>query len=76
MVVIRTENGERTAYAINLQSKELYDSPVFWLQQDDLVYVQPQGVRLSSGGDLFLKIMSPTIAAVSAVAYMLLWTSR
>lgn len=76
VVVVRTENGERTAYAINLQTKDLYDSPVFWLQQDDLVYVQPQGVRLSSGGDLFLKIMSPTIAAVSAVAYMLLWTSR
>lgn len=76
VVVIRTENGERTAYAINLQSKDLYDSPVFWLQQDDLVYVQPRGVRLSSGGDLFLKIMSPTVAAISAVAYMLLWSSR
>ena len=76
VVVVRTENGERTAYAIDLQSKELYNSPVFWLQQDDLVYVKPRGVRLSSGGDLFLKIMSPTIAAVSAVAYMLLWSSR
>lgn len=76
VVVVRTENGERTAYAIDLQSKELYDSPVFWLQQDDLVYVQPRGVRLSSGGDLFLKIMSPSVAAISAVAYMLLWSSR
>lgn len=76
VMVIRTENGEHMAYAINLQSKDLYNSPVFWLQQDDLVYVQPQGVRLSSGGDLFLKIMSPTVAALSAVAYMLLWTSR
>ena len=76
VIVVRTEDGERTAYAINLQSKDLYDSPVFWLQQDDLVYVQPQGVRLSSGGDLFLKIFSPAVAAISAVAYMLLWTSR
>lgn len=76
VVVVRTEDGERTAYAINLQSKDLYDSPVFWLQQDDLVYVQPRGLRLSSAGDLFLKIFSPTIAAVSAVAYMLLWSSR
>ena len=76
VMVVRTENGKRTAYSINLQSKDLYDSPVFWLQQDDLVYVQPRGVRLSSGGDLFLKILSPTVAAVSAIAYMLLWSSR
>jgi polysaccharide export outer membrane protein len=76
VMVVRTENGQRTAYTINLQSKNLYDSPVFWLQQNDLVYVKPRGIKLSNGGDLFLKIFSPAVAALSAVAYMLLWTSR
>ena len=76
IMVVRTENGQRMAYTINLQSKDLFDSPVFWLQQNDLVYVKPRGLRLSTGGDLFLKIFSPAIAAVSSVAYMLLWTAR
>lgn len=76
VMVVRTENGKRTAYTINLQTKDLYDSPVFWLQQNDMVYVKPRGLRLSSGGDLFLKIFSPAIAAVSSIAYMLLWTTR
>lgn len=76
IMVVRTEKGERTAYTINLQSKDLYDSPVFWLQQNDLVYLKPRGLRLSNGGDLFLKIFSPAIAAVSSIAYMLLWSSR
>ena len=76
VMVVRTEGGKRWAYSINLQTKDLYESPVFYLQQNDLVYMKPRGLRLSSGGDLFLKILSPTIAAVSAIAYMLLWSSR
>lgn len=76
VMVVRTEDGQRTAYTVNLQSKSLYDSPAFWLQQNDVLYVKPRGVKLSSGGDAFLKFLTPAISAVSAIAYMLLWTSR
>jgi len=76
IMVVRTENGERKAYTLNLQTKNLYESPVFYLQQNDLVYVKPRGLRMSNAGDLFLKIFSPAISAVSAIAYMLLWSSR
>lgn len=74
VMVVRSNGDERTAYSINLQSKDLYLSPVFYLEQNDLVYVKPRGLRLSTDGDLFLRILSPSIAAISAVAYMLLWT--
>ena len=76
VMVIRTNGDERMAYSIDLQSKDLYYSPVFYLEQNDLVYVKPRGLRLSTDGDLFLRILSPSIAAVSAIAYMLLWTTR
>ena len=76
VMVVRTNGDERTAYTIDLQSKDLYLSPVFYLEQNDLVYVKPRGLRLSTDGDLFLRILSPAIGAISAVAYMLLWTSR
>lgn len=76
VTVVRTENGKRMAYSINLQSKDLYYSPVFYLQQNDLVYVKPRGIKLSNGGDLFLKVFSPAVAAISSIAYMLLWSSR
>lgn len=75
VMVVRTDGDERTAYSINLQSKDLYYSPVFYLEQNDLVYVKPRGLRLSTDGDLFLRILSPSISAISAIAYMLLWTS-
>ena len=76
VMVIRTVDGKREAYRVDFQSKDIYNSPVFYLQQNDIVYVKPRGLKLSNGGDLFLKILSPTISAVSAIAYMLLWSSR
>ena len=76
VMVIRTENGERTAYSVDLQSRDLFYSPVFYLQQNDVVYVKPRGARLSSEGNVFLQVLTPIISAVSSVAYMLLWTSR
>lgn len=76
VMVVRTENGKREAYTINLQTKELYNSPVFYLQQNDLVYVKPRGVKLSNGGDLFLKYFTPAVTALSSVLYIIALTKR
>lgn len=76
IMVVRTVAGERKAYTLDLQTKAMFDSPVFYLQQNDIVYVKPRGVQLSNGGDLFLKIFSPAVSAASAIAYMLLWSTR
>lgn len=76
VAVVRTENGKRQAYSINLQSKALYDSPVFYLQQNDLVYVKPRGTRLSNGGDVFLKFFTPAISSLSSILYIIALTNR
>lgn len=76
VMVIRTENGERTAYTVNLQSKELFNSPVFYLQQNDIVYIKPRGVRLSYGGDVFLKVFTPLMSTVSSILYILALFNR
>jgi polysaccharide export outer membrane protein len=68
VTVVRTENGK--------QSKSLYDSPVFYLQQNDLVYVKPRGLKLSSGGDVFLKFFTPAISSVSSILYIIALMNR
>ena len=45
VMVIRTTGDTRRAYSINLKSKDLFDSPAFYLQQNDVVYVTPNEVR-------------------------------
>lgn len=43
--VIREESGTRTTYQIDLRSTSLFDSPAFYLRQNDVVYVEPNKVR-------------------------------
>jgi polysaccharide export outer membrane protein len=42
ILVIREENGERKSYSVNLTSgTDILNSPVFYVQQNDVVYVEP-----------------------------------
>lgn len=43
--VIREENGERVVASLDLRSKDLLSSPYYYLQQNDVVYVEPNKVK-------------------------------
>lgn len=44
--ILRKENGKTQVYTVNLlDGKSLYNSPGFYLQQDDVVYVEPNDTR-------------------------------
>lgn len=46
VLVLREENGVQRMYGVNLCSAEhLYTSPVYYLRQNDVVYVEPNNVR-------------------------------
>lgn len=43
--VIREENGQRNTYQVDLRSMKLFESPAYYIRQNDLVYVEPNKVR-------------------------------
>ena len=43
--VIREQNGQRQTYVVDLRSDRLYDSPAYYLQQNDVVYVEPNKAK-------------------------------
>ena len=44
--VLRQEGDKQHAYSVDLCSaQDLYSSPVYYMQQDDIVYVEPNDVR-------------------------------
>lgn len=47
--VIREENGVRTTASLDLTSQDIYDSPYFYLQQNDVIYVKPNKYRAQAG---------------------------
>ena len=76
VMVIRTEEGVRMAYSINLQSKDLFDSPVFYLRQNDIVYVKPRGFRTSSSLNAVMSALSPIFTAATAISTILILAKR
>ena len=45
VMVIREKNGKREIYTVDLRSTDVFDSPGYYLQQNDVVYVTPSKVR-------------------------------
>jgi polysaccharide export outer membrane protein len=42
VMVIREQKGERTFGYLNFNSSEIFESPYFYLKQNDVIYVQPE----------------------------------
>ena len=75
VMVIRTIDGQRQAYTVNLQTKDLFDSPVFYLQQNDIVYVKPRGLRSNMNVQAIMSGISPLFSITSILSTLLLWAT-
>lgn len=43
--VTREQGNKRTVYVLDLRSSEIFNSPAYYLQQNDVIYVVPNSVR-------------------------------
>lgn len=68
VLIVREENGERQFARVNLLSKDLFNSPYFYLKTNDLVYVEPLKSRFISRSGL------PQYIAIAAGGLSLLIT--
>lgn len=41
VLLIREVNGQRVEYRLDLTSKDLYQSPAYYIRQNDVIYVEP-----------------------------------
>lgn len=51
VLVIRDEGGKRNFYRVNLLSDEVFTSPVYYLVQNDVVYVEPNQNKINAARD-------------------------
>ena len=48
VLLIREENGKKTVNRVDLTSAELFNSPIYYLIQNDVIYVEPNNSRVKS----------------------------
>lgn len=71
VMVIREVDGFRELYKMDLRSKSVFDSPGFYLQQNDIVYVEPK----FKDSEPFMKTaqyMSTAMSMISTVSTILI----
>ena len=76
LTVIRTEEGQQKAYKVDLQSRNLFQSPVYYLQQNDIVYLKPKGSGLNSSGETAMTFVGTGLSIASIITNFLLWSRR
>jgi polysaccharide export outer membrane protein len=70
IMVQREEDGQKIQYRVNLLSNNINISPVYYLQQNDVVYVEPNYARIQSASSnsntsLFISVTGLIITIVS-----------
>jgi len=66
VLLIREENGQRTAIKLDMSKKDIMNSPYYYLRQNDVVYVEPTKYRDPSG-DRTLRIITAVSSSLTAL---------
>ncbi|MBR3512800.1 MAG: polysaccharide biosynthesis/export family protein [Bacteroidaceae bacterium] len=72
--VLREDDGQRMEFDIDLRSKDLYESPAFFLQQNDMVYAEPKrrnNENINKGATLI-----SALAVLASLAYSITYIFR
>jgi polysaccharide biosynthesis/export protein len=76
VLVIREKDGVRTAARINFNEKDVLNSPYFYLQQNDIVYVEPYKTKAiqADTNPVNVAIITSTISLLTIVILNFRWT--
>ena len=68
VAVIREQNGQRTILFYDLRSSDIFFSPWYYLQQNDIVYVEPNKTKAAQSGINQNNSASVWLSAISVLA--------
>ncbi|MEG2402738.1 MAG: polysaccharide biosynthesis/export family protein [Muribaculaceae bacterium] len=77
VLLIREENGVKTYHRMNLNDASVLSSPYFYLQQNDVVYVEPNKIRkdnskYNQNNAFKVTVVSTIVSAISVIASLVI----
>ena len=76
ILVIRDNNGLKETCRLDITNPNIFESPYFYLKQNDIVYVEPiktkQRARTSSDRQFTISLFSTVISSLSVIVAMVL----
>lgn len=73
IMVIREQNGQKQTFNVDLTSKEILNSPVYYLAQNDVVYVEPNNAKISASKftpnySLWISVAGVIISVIAVIS--------
>ena len=77
VTLIREVDGVRTYHRINLNDANVVNSPYFYLQQNDVIYVEPNKVRkdnskYNQNNSFRIQVVSTVVSLASVISSLLI----
>ncbi len=66
VLLVREQQGKRTSVTIDLTNKELFNSPYFYLAQNDVLYIEPNKTKINSSA-----VGANTSAIISSISILI-----
>lgn len=74
ILVIREQSGKREYARLDLSKKEVFESPYFYLKQNDVVYVEPIKARTATVADPAQRFISYSSGVLSIITLIIALT--
>lgn len=74
IAVIREEGNTRKVHTVDIRKSDLFNSPAFYLAQNDIIYVRPKKPKSESKAN-FLQWLSVALSVVTATT-SILWVTK
>ncbi len=77
VMVIREEDGKKVYHRMDLADANIFNSPYFYLQQNDVIYVEPNQIRIDNSkynqnNAYKLTVISTIVSASSVIASLII----
>lgn len=72
VLIVREQDGKKQEFRLDLTQRETMNSPAYYLTQNDVVYVEPNGARVQSSKysqntSIFISVASVLITVISVL---------
>lgn len=75
VLVVREQEGQRSFGQLNLQDRHIFESPYFFLQQNDVIYVEPLEAKTSTVRDQTQRIL-PWLSVITSLTTLVITLTR
>jgi polysaccharide biosynthesis/export protein len=76
VLLVREQNGKRIVTRLNMQSSAIFQSPYYYLQQNDMLIVEPSKSKVNTVADQTNKIFAFISTGLSIVTFALLYLKK